>query len=185
MTKSVISHAKNTFNIKTTPFSNSWKSTVLAQAKLLGIQLGTPRGIDFKVLSSTIEGRLLTGCNSVRQLKPVACTNNSSFSTNNDSTPVLVLTDQERAYLKKATFYNIKLNEDEWCELSNLHMFDAVDAWEGSLKEALFLGVNWKMSDYDPEGLERAVREKEQADNIEGREERRQANAYYYSTRGV
>ena len=96
-----------------------------------------------------------------------------------------VLTAQEQLYLQKAAFYNIQLNQHQWCELTDLHMFDAVDSWEKKLKEALFLGVNWRMNDYDPEGLDLAIEKKEQSCDIEAREERRQANAYYYSTRGV
>ena len=95
-----------------------------------------------------------------------------------------VLTAQEQLYLKKAAFYNIELNNNQWCELTDLHMFDAVDSWEKKLKEALFLGVNWRMNDYDPDDLEYAIEAKEEACDIEARSERRQANAYYYSTRG-
>jgi len=113
----------------------------------------------------------------VKQLKYIV------HSDYNDSSTVL--TAQEQLYLKKAAFYGIELNEDEWCELTDLHMFDAVDSWEKKLKEALYLGVNWRMNDYDPDGLELAIEQQEELCDTHSSLERRQANAYYYSTRGV
>lgn len=204
MTKSVISHennnsstsldivsvsTNNTFNINTTPFLSSWKSELLAQAKLLNISIPKTTPIDFKVVSDSVNKHLL---------HPSECSksNNDEDTTNTESIDHLqyivdtssdfsdVLTAQEELYLKKAAFYNIKLNSDQWCTLTDLHMFDAIDSWEKKLKEALYLGVNWRMNDYSPEGLEQAIDEQELAYEVDSREERAQANAYYYSTRG-
>jgi hypothetical protein len=85
---------------------------------------------------------------------------------------------------QKAKFYNIKLDENDWCMLTDLHMFNAVDSWERKLKEAMHLGVDWRMSDYDPNGLELAIEQQEETLEIASACERRQMHAYYYSTRG-
>ncbi len=135
-----------------------------------------PASIDFELLSRKVQARVLEQDGLIKQSNRFARTNNNSDA---------VLTTQEQLYLKKAKLFNIKLNEDEWCEVSGLHMFDAVDSWERMLKEAIALGVNWKISDYDPKGLERAIEEKEEACNKEAKEERREANAQYYLTRGI
>jgi hypothetical protein len=180
MTKSVISHENNISStslniVSATPFLNAWKSTVLAQAKLLNVAVPTTEPIDFKVVLDSINERLLEQSESIDNLQYIVDTSND-FSD--------VLTAQEQLYLQKAAFYNIKLNSDQWCELTDLHMFDAVDSWEKKLKQALFLGVNWRMSDYDPNGLEQAIDEQELSCDIDAHEERKAANAYYYSTRG-
>jgi hypothetical protein len=191
MTKSVISHennnsaiaslntlftsTNNTSNISATPFFDSWKSTLLAQAKLLNVAVPTTESIDFKVILDSVNERLLQQSESIDNLQYIVDTS-SDFSD--------VLTAQEQLYLQKAAFYNIKLNSDQWCSVTDLHMFDAVDSWEKKLKEALYLGVNWRMSDYDPNGLEQAIDEQELSCNLDAQEDRRAANAYYYSTRG-
>lgn len=205
MTKSVISHENNSalqdlsitkaqetivgnykpsnigsYNSKmldpsTTPFLNSWKSATLAQSRLIGMLSEPSERFDFKVISDKIEKSLLQPGNRVENLQHIVDTS-SNFGE--------VLTAQEQLYLKKAAFYNINLNDDQWCELTDLHMYDAVDGWEKLLKQALCLGVDWKISDYDPQGLELAVEEQEELCAIDAREERRQANSYYYSTRG-
>ena len=90
----------------------------------------------------------------------------------------------EMLYKNKAKFYNIKLNSNQWCELTDLHMFDAVDSWEKKLKEALFMGVDWKMNDYSPEGLENAIHYKEEELREDTRQMRKQIDSYYYSSRG-
>jgi hypothetical protein len=165
----------NTSNISATPFLDSWKSELLAQAKLLDIAVPTTEPIDFKVVSDLVNESLLEQSESIDSLQYIVDTS-SDFSD--------VLTAQERLYLQKAAFYNIKLNSDQWCELTDLHMFDAVDSWEKKLKEALYLGVNWKINNYDPNGLEQAIDEQELSCNLDAHEERKAANAYYYSTRG-
>ena len=92
--------------------------------------------------------------------------------------------EKEQLYLQKAQYYNIELNQDDWCELTNLHMFDAIDSWEKKLKEALYLGVNWKINNYDPDALECAIDYKEEGLGEDARQMRMEANAYYYSGRG-
>jgi hypothetical protein len=180
MTKSIQSHQNNTLNINATPFLDAWKSTILAQAKLLGITVEPASSLDFRAISATIEEHLLQQNSSVKttpvkHLQRIADTSND-FAT--------VLTAQEQLYLQKAKFYNIELDGDQWCAISDLHMFDAVDSWEKKLKEALYLGVNWRMSDYDPEGLENAIHYKEEELQEDARQMRIQADAYYYSSRG-
>jgi len=176
MIKHIQSHENNTFNTSTTPFLDSWKNTLLAQAKLLGIAVSTREPIDFKAVLELVNERLLQQSESIDKLQYIVNTS-SGFAT--------VLTAQEQLYLRKAAFYNIKLNSDHWCAITDLHMFDAIDSWEKKLKEALFLGVNWRMNNYDPDGLERAIETKELACDLDAQEERKMANAYYYSSRGV
>ena len=171
MTKSTQSHENNTSNISATPFLDSWKSTLLAQAKLLGIAVKPASSLDFKAISASIDEHLL------QQNSPV---NNSKTIVNTGERFASVFTAQEQLYLQKAKSYNIELDGDQWCQLTDLHMYDAVDSWEKALKEAMYLGVDWKMSDYDPQGLELAMAEAEELPNSE----RQQVNAYYYSTRG-
>jgi hypothetical protein len=132
--------------------------------------------IDFKAVSDSVNEVLLQHSESINKLQYIVDTS-SDFSD--------VLTAQEQLYLQKAAFYGIELNTDQWCELTDLHMFDAVDSWEKKLKEALYLGVNWKINDYDPEGLELAISEQEELCAIDSSLERQQANACYYSTRWV
>lgn len=175
MTKHIQSHQNNTFDISATPFLDAWKSTVLAQAKLLGIAVKPSSSLDFKAISATIEEHLLQQNSSVNDLERIVNTSDD-FAT--------VLTAQEQLYLQKAKYYNIELDQDQWCALTDLHMFDAVDGWEKKLKEALYLGVDWKLNDYNPEGLEQAIDEQEVLCAIDAREERIQANAYYYASRG-
>jgi len=175
MTKNIQSHENNTFDISATPYLDAWKSTQLAKAKLLGIEVKPSANLDFQAISATIEEHLLQQA-PVRNLQHIVDTS-TDFET--------VLTAQEQIYLQKAKFYNIELDQDQWCALTDLHMFDAVDSWEKKLREAMFLGVNWKMNEYDPEALELAIEEKEELCAIDSSLERRQANAYYYSSRGV
>jgi len=184
MTKHIQSHENNiasaslnnVLNPKATPFLDTWKSTILAQAKLLGIEIKPATNLDFQAISATIDEHLLQQKASVDNLEHIVNTSDNFAE---------VLTAQEQLYLKKAKFYNIELDKDQWCELTDLHMFDAIDSWEKKLKEALYIGVNWKMNDYDPDALELAIEQQEELCAIDSSLERRQANAYYYSTRGV
>lgn len=175
MTKFIQSHQNNTFDVNATPFLDSWKSALLAQAKLLGIEVKPAENLDFQAISATIEEHLLQQKTSVNSLEHIVNTSNNFAE---------VLTAQEQLYLQKAAYYNIELDKDQWCAVSDLHMFDAVDSWEKKLKEALFLGVNWRINDYDPDALELAIEQQEELCAIDSSLERRQANAYYYSTRG-
>lgn len=170
----ICASSSNFLNPNATPFLDAWKSTILAKAKLLGIEVKPATNIDFQAISATIEGDLLQQA-PVKHLQHIVDTSDD-FET--------VLTAQEQLYLKKAAFYNIELDKDQWCALTDLHMFDAVDSWEKKLKEALVLGVNWRMNDYDPDGLELVIEQQEELCAIDNNLERRQANAYYYSTRG-
>ncbi len=93
------------------------------------------------------------------------------------------LTAEEQAYIKKANFYNIPLDSNNHCTITNEYVSDAVDEWEDKLRRAYAL-VDWTVGNYDPHGLEFAISEALEHEELEGDEYRRQVNAHYYSTRG-
>lgn len=70
---------------------------------------------------------------------------------------------QKQHYLFKLSFYNIKTNECDIDTITGLHFIDAIQLWEKQLKKALELGVNWIISNYNPNGLEQAVLSYEEA----------------------
>ena len=108
MIKHVQSHENNIFDINARPFLNIWKSTILAQAKLLGIAVEPAVNLDFKALSATIEEHLLqqapVNTTQVKHLQHIVNTSDD-FAT--------VLTAQEQLYLQKAKFYNITSVRDK------------------------------------------------------------------------
>jgi hypothetical protein len=152
------------------PFYNNWKESILAKAKFYGFPSEIVEKLSIKSVFDILEAH------ETEQLALDKKTYGSYTTNLAEATNDNYLGEYEIELLATANKYKIPYNPNKinWIEL-----IDTIDEYESLIKKAIEYGINWRLSTFDPIGLEQEIEEAEFRDIAE----RQSLHRYYHSTR--
>jgi hypothetical protein len=171
----------------------AFKSPLLAQARLLG--LSDPTDLEFVTNRDKLEDNNPCKNNMSTNTLTRFKSSSSELAHNNSDLPAesivelferkakssrnkMFFSQRGQSLLCTALRYNIPVNEED---VDWLSLIDEIDEYEALMQRGRELNIEWDYDYYDPVGLEQAIIDHEEEDQIE----KAQLYSDFYLTRGV
>lgn len=151
-------------------FIDSWKSIILAKAKLYNLPIEASKTLDFRALHAMIEEHENEQVLMTQRIAQAfsACANDNYIG------------EYEKLIIQKAINYEIPIVRDN-LDITQLCL--EVEDYEYLLDQAADKLIDWDTSTYDPEGLQLAINQHEEDSSQDWREYTSQVRQLYYATR--